>query len=150
VTAMTEVEKTVCVRALERLVGDETGVEYALLASADGFEVAGATRTHALNGARVAAMASSIFAVGSAMAGELRLESCRNLVVEAEKGFLTLLTVPCARAPLVLWTVALKETTLGMVLMASRACARDLARLLDLGYRVTDSPEEGATDGERE
>jgi predicted regulator of Ras-like GTPase activity (Roadblock/LC7/MglB family) len=131
-TPLNHVERALCERALRDLVQAESGVEYALLASPDGFEIARVARAHPLNGARVAAMASSIFAVGAAMASELRLGSCRNLVVEAEKGFLTLFTVPCQRAPLVLWAVALQNTTLGMVLAATRGCARELARQLDM------------------
>jgi len=132
-SGLSDVDKAVCERALRELVQSTAGVEYALLASPDGFEIVSASRTRTLDGARVAAMASSIFAVGSAMASELRLDTCRNVIVEADKGFLTLFTVPCARVPLVLWTVALEGTTLGLVLMATRACARDLARQLDLG-----------------
>lgn len=139
-TTLNDAEKALCERALRELVRSESGVEYALLASPDGFEIARVARAHALNGARVAAMASSIFAVGAAMAGELRLGGCRNLVVEAEKGFLTLFTVPCHRIPLVLWAVALQDTTLGMVLAATRGCARELARQLDL-----DSPARNKT-----
>jgi uncharacterized protein len=130
-TSLNEVEKLLCEQALRDLVQPKTGVEYALLASPDGFEIACVTRARTLNGARVAAMASSIFAVGTAMANELSLRACRNLIVEADKGFLTLFTVPCARGPLVLWAVALEDTTLAMVLMATRACARELARQLD-------------------
>jgi predicted regulator of Ras-like GTPase activity (Roadblock/LC7/MglB family) len=139
VNALNEVERALCERALRELVQGTAGVEYALLASPDGFELAGVSRTRTLDGARVAAMASSIFAVGSAMAGELRLETCRNVIVEADKGFLALFTVPCTRVPLVLWTVALEGTTLGLVLTATRACARELARQLDLGSLPTNT-----------
>jgi predicted regulator of Ras-like GTPase activity (Roadblock/LC7/MglB family) len=40
-------------------------------------------------------MASSLFALGAAMAKELRLGGCRNVVVEAETG--TLFLQPAAR-----------------------------------------------------
>jgi uncharacterized protein len=140
---LTEVEQQLCARALRELIQANSGVEYALLASADGFEVASVSRGRMLNSARVAAMASSIFAVGTAMASELELGACRNLVIDTDQGFLTLFTVPCVRAPLVLWTVALEGTTLGMVLMASRICARDLAHHLDLGLHNTWGPGSG-------
>jgi predicted regulator of Ras-like GTPase activity (Roadblock/LC7/MglB family) len=130
-TPLSDLEKVLCEVALRDLVQGSAGVEYALLASPDGFEVARVTRARPLNGSRVAAMASSVFAVGSAMAGELRLGECRNLVVETDQGYLVLLTVPCRRAPLVLWTVARQGTTLGMMLTATRACTRELARQLD-------------------
>jgi predicted regulator of Ras-like GTPase activity (Roadblock/LC7/MglB family) len=130
---LTEVERALCERALNELVQTSSGIERALIATPDGFEVAFATRGKRFNAARLAAMSSSILAVGGAMAGELRLGACRNVVVDAEQGLLVLFTIPCTRAQLVLSALAPRDSTLGLVLVATRACAQNIARQLDLG-----------------
>ncbi len=130
---LTEVERALCERALTDLLQTTSGIERTLIATPDGFEVAFATRGKRFNVARLAAMSSSILAVGSAMSGELRLDACRNVIVEAEKGTLVLFTIPCKRAQLVLSALAPKDSTLGLVLVATRACAQEIARQLDVG-----------------
>jgi predicted regulator of Ras-like GTPase activity (Roadblock/LC7/MglB family) len=130
---LTEGEKTACEAALVDLVHDTSGVEAALLASPDGFEVVSASRTHRLDGPRLAAMSSSMLALGAAMSHELALDRCRNLHIESDDGVALLFTVPCARADLVLSAMSRGDATLGMVLVATRRCARTIAALLDAG-----------------
>jgi predicted regulator of Ras-like GTPase activity (Roadblock/LC7/MglB family) len=130
---LTEVERALCERGLSELIHTTSGIERAWIASPDGFEIASATRGKRFNAARLAAMSSSMLAVGSALAGELRLGGCRNVIVEAEQGQLVLFTIPCSRAQLVLSALAPNSSTLGLVLVATRACAKDIARQLDVG-----------------
>lgn len=132
-TPLTESEKAACERALVELVNSSSGVEAALLASPDGFAIVTATRAQRLDGPRLAAMSSSMLALGAAMAHDLRLDGCRNIHMEAGDGVVLLLTVPCDRTPLVLWALAHKGSTLGMVLVATRNCAQAVGRLLDAG-----------------
>jgi predicted regulator of Ras-like GTPase activity (Roadblock/LC7/MglB family) len=134
-TPLTENEKAACQTALVDLVNTTSGVEAALLASPDGFEVVSATRTRAIDGPRLAAMSSSMIALGTAMASDLKLDVCRNMHIEAGQGVVLLLTVPCTRTGLVLSALAPKDTTLGLVLVAARACAQVIAKRLDANGR---------------
>jgi predicted regulator of Ras-like GTPase activity (Roadblock/LC7/MglB family) len=135
-TPLTEREKTACEQALADLVEATSGIEAVLLASPDGFALVSATRAYRLDGPRLAAMSSSMLALGTAMAQNLALEGCRNLHIEAGNGVVLLLTVPCARAGLVLSAMARGGATLGMVLVATRGCAQAIGRLLDADARV--------------
>lgn len=132
-TTLTESEKAACEQALVDLVNDATGVEAVLLASPDGFEVVSASRARKLDGPRIAAMSSSMLALGAAMAQEYKLQGCRNVHIEAPDGVVVLLTVPCERTSLVLSALAPKGATLGMILVAARRCAQAIAKLLDAG-----------------
>jgi uncharacterized protein len=132
-TPLTESEKTACERALVDLVNNESGLEAVLLASPDGFEIVSATRTGRIDGPRLAAMSSSMLALGAAMAKDFRLDGCRNVHIEAGNGVVLLLTVPCDRASLVLSALAPRGATLGMVLVAARRGAQAVAELLDAG-----------------
>lgn len=132
-TPLTQSEKAACEQALVDLVNDASGVDSVLLASPDGFEVVSASRTRKLDGPRLSAMSSSMLALGAAMAQEYKLQGCRNVHVEAPDGVVVLLTVPCERTCLVLSALALKGSTLGMVLVAARRCAQEIGKLLDAG-----------------
>jgi predicted regulator of Ras-like GTPase activity (Roadblock/LC7/MglB family) len=132
-TPLTESEKAACERALVDLVDAASGVDAVLLASPDGFEVVSATRAHRLDGPRLAAMSSSMLALGAAMARDFKLDGCRNVHIEAGNGVVLLLTVPCDRAELVLSALALGGPTLGMVLVNARRCAQAIGGLLDAG-----------------
>lgn len=136
-TALTESEKKACERALVDLVNTASGVEAVLLASPDGFEVVSATRATRIDGPRLAAMSSSMLALGAAMAHDLKLDGCRNIHMEAGDGVALLLTVPCTRVGLVLSALADKGSTLGLALVATRGCAQTIARLVDAGVPVT-------------
>jgi uncharacterized protein len=128
---LTDKEKAACSRALTELVNHSSGIDTALLATPDGFEVVSATRTRRIDGARLAAMSSSMIALGTAMANDLKLDGCRNMHIEAGDGVVLLVTVPCTRAKLVLSTLAPRDTTLGLVLVSARACAHAIAQWLD-------------------
>jgi predicted regulator of Ras-like GTPase activity (Roadblock/LC7/MglB family) len=131
---LSKVEATFCERELGELVRTSSGVEIALIATGDGFEVACATRGRTLDAARVAGLASSVLALGRAMARELDLKASRSAVMEADGGLVLLFVVPCQRADLILAAVASKDTTMGMCLVDVRRCAEEIARRLDLGY----------------
>lgn len=131
---LSKVEATFCERELGELVRTSSGVEIALIASGDGFEVACATRGRTIDGARVSGLSSSILALCRAVARELDLKTSRWAVMEADAGLVLLVVMPCQRADLILAAVASKETTLGMCLVDVRRCADDIARRLDQGY----------------
>lgn len=131
---LSKVEATFCERELGELIRTSSAVEIALIASGDGFEVAHATRGRPVDAARVSGLASSILALGRAMARELDLKTSRWAVMEADAGLVLLFVMPCQRADLLLAAVASKDTTLGMCLVDVRRCAEEVARRLDQGY----------------
>ena len=146
-TPLTVSEKAACERALVDLVNGSSGVDAVLLASADGFAVVSATRGQGLDAARLAAMSSSMLALGAAMARDFRLDGCRNVHIEAGNGVVLLVTVPCKRAGLVLSALAPGGSTLGMVLVSTRRCAQAIAALLDAGVPAGRSKPEAVVPG---
>lgn len=137
---LSKVEATFCERELGELVRTSSGVEAALIATGDGFEVACVTRARQLDAARVSGLASSVLALGRALAREMDLKTSRSALMEADGGLVLLFAVPCHRADLILAAVASKDTTLGMCLVDVRRCAEELARRLDQGYSAKSRP----------
>jgi predicted regulator of Ras-like GTPase activity (Roadblock/LC7/MglB family) len=130
-TPLTTHEKAICERGLSDLVQLATGVDTALIATPDGFEVAYVARVQMVNAARLAAMSSSMLALGDAMARELAFKTCAQIVMEATGGFLLVSALPCARAELVLSALAPTTSTLGMAMVAMRRCAKTIGGALD-------------------
>ena len=87
---LSKVEATFCERELGELVRTSSGVETALIATGDGFEVACVTRGRTLDAARVSGLASSVLALGRALARELDLKASRSAVMEADGGLVLL------------------------------------------------------------
>lgn len=115
-------------RELALLKSDTPGVNTAVLATADGFEVASVHAEAGQSGDKLAAIASSIHALGTAIAKETGVAPCKDVTVEGEKGVILLIEIPDVRNGLLLAVVAGEGAMLGHLLWASKASAGRLAR----------------------
>ena len=116
-------------RLLESLVDGTPGVTFAVLTTADGFEVA--THPSGVSMAqRLAAMSSSLQALSEAMVTEAGLAGTRNLVIESDGGTVIVLGVGKLTPRLSLTVVSRGGETLGRLLWASRECCASLERRL--------------------
>jgi predicted regulator of Ras-like GTPase activity (Roadblock/LC7/MglB family) len=128
---LTVEEKAICHAALVDLVEGSRGIEAAMIATPDGFDIAYVAHVRTVDAARFAAMSSAMFALGGAMAHELSFKACKQVIVEAAEGFLLVSSLPCARAELVLSALAPASSTLGLAMVAMRACAKTIGGRLD-------------------
>ncbi|HEY0232835.1 MAG TPA: roadblock/LC7 domain-containing protein [Dokdonella sp.] len=110
------------------LLGTVTGVQSAVLFSADGFEIA----SHAADTAaasRLAAIGSSLAALGSAISAEAGLHEFERTTIESKNGTVTIMRVDNDQA-MSLAVVAGRTAVLGQLLWATRHCCQALARLI--------------------
>lgn len=70
----------------ESLLASLTGVVAVIVATVDGFDVASATST-LINPSRIAALASSIAAIGSVVSQEASLGRSHSVTVKTDTGF---------------------------------------------------------------
>ncbi len=104
-------------QALAQLKASVPDLSTACVATRDGFEIA---RLESDNDQRkLAAMASSMHALGDAIAAEASLGACRNVIIEGSAGKAVMLTIPDAAAS--------SDTNLAMLLISSRTCCEQLA-----------------------
>jgi len=116
-------------RLLETLVDATPGVTFAMLTTADGFEIA--AHPGALSKAqRLAAMSSSLQALSEAMVNEAGLAGARNLVIESDGGTIIVLGVGKLAPRLALTVVAHGGETLGRLLWATRECCVSMEQQL--------------------
>lgn len=114
--------------AFDAFVQQQDGVQAAVLATVDGFEIASHSRSPSLSADNLAALSSSLTAIASAVAGELSFKGCDRLLLESESGKIVFQpvrsVVPCTAC------VALSsEVLLGRTLWALDEFARTLRAL---------------------
>lgn len=111
--------------ALLQLKESVSDLSIACVATRDGFEIARLSSDS--DQRKLAAMASSMHALGDAIAAEAALGVCRNVIIEGSSGKAVMLTVPDAAANKVLIAAASSDTNLAMLLISSRTCCEQLA-----------------------
>ena len=103
------------------------GVVSAVLLSADGFEVA-SLQLGKGGAARLAAMGSSLSAIGAAIAREAGIVECGRMIIESESGTVVIMQVPESKPPMSLAVVADGAAVLGQLLWAAKQCCGAIGR----------------------
>lgn len=114
-------------KQLEALFGATPGVVSAVLMSADGFEVV-SMQVGKGSAGRLAAMGSSLTAIGSAIAREAGIVECQRMIIEAQNGTVVIMQVPDARPPMSLAVVSNTESSLGQLLWAAKNCCAAIGK----------------------
>lgn len=117
--------RSACQALIDALVAEHCEITGALVCSVDGFEIA-ASLPQALSAAKLAAMTSSLVALGEAVSAEGGVEGCLNVVIEAQAGRLLLMDIPGSSRHL-LTVICDNSSTLGHVLWAVRECSKELS-----------------------
>lgn len=118
--------KTQLAAEIGRMFAELSGLKGIVLATVDGFEVAfvGQGRIEA---SRVAAMASSISAIGTVVSLETRLGTCNSITINTVEGFMFISSLRVADVDLVLNVVAGNEAILAQVMLRTREAVRRMA-----------------------
>ena len=75
-----------CTRALETFAAETPGVKNVLLATPDGFEIASHAEESKHSADSLAAVGSSLFALGASLISEFSLGATRAITIDSEKG----------------------------------------------------------------
>lgn len=118
-----------CRDVLEALVSQTLGVDSAAVVTGDGFEVAAVLRD-GVAVEKLAAMVSSLLALSEAVAQELQMSGCRNVIVETDGGAVVTLRIPVPGRELLMSVLCSDAASLGSVLYAARDTAHALGRRL--------------------
>ncbi len=112
---------------LSQFADNAEQVTAAVLLSSDGFEIA-SLKVTADTASRLAAMGSSLAAVGAGIAKEAGLNNCTRLMVESDLGMMSVSYVR-SDPELVLIVVVDDPTALGKLMWASKRCTKSLETL---------------------
>ena len=120
---------TELVKKLLDILGGVAGVQSAVLFSSDGFEIA----SHAVDAnasARLAAIGSSLAALGSAISAEAGLHDFNRTTIESQDGIVIIMRVDEGNT-MSLVVVAGKKAVLGQLLWATQHCCQAIGKVLD-------------------
>jgi len=114
-------------RALEKHVASVNGLQLALLASPDGFEIACLRNRSDLQANRLSAIASSLMAMARAVGREIQSPNCKRLTFETDGGVVIFQPMGTS-TPCILCMVISADAVLGRALWAAGEVAQDMAR----------------------
>lgn len=92
------------------------GIDFVMLCSTDGFELATVNKKTVFNNSKLAAVSSSILAMVSAFLTEINLVGCQTITLDAENGKAILTSVPAPHHPMVIVALTAKDVLLGQLL----------------------------------
>ena len=105
-------------KLIQEVLNEVSGIDFVMLCSSDGFELALASKKNLTNGGKIAAVSSSILAMVSAFISEIDLTGCKTITLEADNGKVILVGVEHANYPMVIVTVASQNVLIGQLLYA--------------------------------
>lgn len=106
----------------DRILAETEGVTAVVVATIDGFDIASAIRSD-LDPSRIAAMASSISAIGYVVSDEAKLGRGKRVTIETDAGFAVIYSIPRTDTELVLIVVSDGRTLLGQIAYRTAAAA---------------------------
>lgn len=123
-----------CNATLEQFLQDTPGVKNALLATPDGFEIASRTQDNSHSADKLAAVGSSLFALGASLISEFNLDVCRSIIIDSDKGKIYISTISGGEGKnLILLLQSTQNAMLAHILHGStKAAAQVSARLAEL------------------
>lgn len=110
-----------------QLLNSVAGVEFAMLCTSDGFEVALANKKNISNSGKIAAVSSSILAMVTAFISEINLVGCQTITLDAENGKAFLTSISHPKYPLVLVAMTNRDILLGQMLYEVKSTAETLS-----------------------
>jgi uncharacterized protein len=112
----------VCQQALDSLVERTPDILAAVFTTSDGFDVAAYVPNEKISPKKLSAMTSSMLGLAEALVSEAMLGRSNDVIIEAEKGQILLLSVPNVRGGLLLSVIANQKVLIGELLWACRQC----------------------------
>ena len=91
-------------------------VNYVMLCSTDGFELAHVYKRNGYNSTKLAAVSSSMLAMVAAFMNEIHLEGCQSITLDADNGKAILTSIPSPNHPMIIVTLTEKDVLLGQLL----------------------------------
>ncbi len=120
-----------CNKALEDYVQSYRGIDTALLATPDGFEIAVCNSAEEHSADKLAAVASSLFALGSSLIGEFSLTDCKSIILDSGKGKVYISSISNGATDVILMVQSSEIATLGNIIHGVKKLSEDIGLRLN-------------------
>ncbi len=114
---------------LNELLHTVSGINFVMLCTSDGFEVAVATKKNLDNAGKIAAVSSSILAMVTAFIQEISLVGCKTITLDADNGKVVLSSVEHTQYPMVMVASTTDDVLIGQLLFYMKKEAEQLCQL---------------------
>ena len=114
---------------MHELLNNVSGVDFVMLCSSDGFQLALASKKQLEHTGKIAAVSSSILAMVSAFIAEINLTGCKTLSLDAENGHVVLMGVEHADYPMLIVAVGTSDVLLGQMRYEIKKASESLAKI---------------------
>lgn len=114
---------------ISEILSNINGVDFVMLCSTDGFELATVNKKTVPNSGKLAAVSSSILAMVTAFISEIKLVGCQTITLDAENGKAILTSVPAKNHPMIIVTMASRDVLLGQLLHAVKKSSENIVAL---------------------
>jgi predicted regulator of Ras-like GTPase activity (Roadblock/LC7/MglB family) len=114
---------------IQHIFHNVSGVNFIMICSTDGFELATLYKKDSFNHTKLAAVSSSLHAMVSALMTELQLVECQSITLDAENGKAILTSVPSQKNPMIIVVLAKKDILLGQLLYALKNASSAISKL---------------------
>ena len=114
---------------IHELLNNVSGLDFVMLCSSDGFQLALASKKKLENTGKIAAVSSSILAMMSAFISEINLIGCKMLSLDAENGHVVLTGVEHAHYPMLIVAVGSSDVLMGQMRYEVKKTSEFLAKI---------------------
>ena len=114
---------------IHELLNNVSGLDFVMLCSSDGFQLALASKKKLENTGKIAAVSSSILAMVSAFISEINLIGCKTLSLDAENGHVVLTGVEHAHYPMLIVAVGSSDILMGQMRYEVKKTSEFLAKI---------------------
>jgi len=114
---------------IHELLNNVSGLDFVMLCSSDGFQLALASKKKLENTGKIAAVSSSILAMISAFISEINLIGCKTLSLDAENGHVVLTGVEHAHYPMLIVAVGSSDVLIGQMRYEVKKTSEFLAKI---------------------
>lgn len=114
---------------IHELLNNVSSLDFVMLCSSDGFQLALASKKKLENTGKIAAVSSSILAMVSAFISEINLVGCKTLSLDAENGHVVLTGVEHAHYPMLIVAVGSSDVLIGQMRYEVKKTSEFLAKI---------------------
>ncbi|OTG90570.1 roadblock/LC7 domain-containing protein [Acinetobacter sp. ANC 3813] len=111
---------------LHEIITNVRGVNFVMVCSTDGFELASLYRRDIYNKSKLAAVSSSLLAMVTAFTQEIHLTGCQSITLDAENGKVILSAIPAKNHPMIIVAMSDKDILLGQLLHAVKKATQNI------------------------
>lgn len=111
---------------LHEIITNVRGVNFIMVCSTDGFELASLYRRDIYNKSKLAAVSSSLLAMITAFTQEIHLTGCQSITLDAENGKVILSAIPAKNHPMIIVAMSDKDILLGQLLHAVKKATQNI------------------------